>query len=156
PMQSSISRVTRVAMGIALGALGMAILPATAQAVTSRQDVVGGLGMPSHVNPVPGGAAFAGANTPGRAGSRAPLVNVPSCNENDLRNAVNSVATAGGTVNLRPGCVYTLTNPEPTNVASGFQSIAATVTINGNNDSITRASAASFRFFEIDGPNGNL
>lgn len=155
-MRFSIPRVTPVPIGIALGALGMAILPATAQAATPQQDVVGGLRMPAHVSPVHGRTASAGANARVQAGSRALSVTVTSCRETDLRSAVNAVATAGGTINLRPGCIYTLTNPEPTNVDSGFQNIAATVRINGNGDSITRSSAASFRFFEIEGPNGKL
>jgi hypothetical protein len=155
-MRFSIPRVTHVPIGIALGALGIAILPATAQAVTPQQDVVGGVQMPAHVNPVDRHTASAGARAPAGVSGRSLMVTVTSCSETDLRSAVNAVATAGGTVNLRPGCIYRLTNPEPTNVDSGFLSITATVTINGFGDTITRSSAASFRFFEIDGPNGNL
>lgn len=150
------SRVTRVPIGIALGALAIAILPITAQAVTPQHDVVGGLQMPAQVNPVRGNTTTTRESAPAGVSNRALTVTVTSCSESDLRMAVNAVATTGGTVNLQPGCIYTLTNPEPTNVDSGFQNIAATVTINGNGDTITRSSPNLFRFFEINGPNGNL
>ncbi|MFF7903590.1 MULTISPECIES: hypothetical protein [unclassified Streptomyces] len=63
----------------------------------------------------------------------------------------------GGTVNLRRGCTYTLTDAAPPNDDNGLPVIKSKVTINGCGDTITRAAtAAKFRFFEIDGPNGNL
>lgn len=84
-------------------------------------------------------------------------MNVTSCSESDLQAAIHSVATVGGTVNLRPGCTYTLTDTVPPNDDNGLPVIKNSVTINGCGDIITRAAtAANFRFFEIDGPNGNL
>ncbi|MEU9922870.1 hypothetical protein AB0H51_16505 [Streptomyces griseoluteus] len=82
---------------------------------------------------------------------------MPSCSESDLQTAIGAVAAVGGTVNLRPGCTYTLTDAVPPNADNGLPVITNRVTINGNGDTITRAAtAANFRFFEIDGPNGNL
>ncbi|MGV9246998.1 hypothetical protein [Streptomyces sp. NPDC003710] len=84
-------------------------------------------------------------------------MNVPSCSESDLQAAIGAVATGGGTVNLRRGCTYTLTDAVPPNDDNGLPVITNNVTINGCGDTITRAAtAANFRFFEIDGPNGNL
>ncbi|MGW5481564.1 right-handed parallel beta-helix repeat-containing protein [Streptomyces sp. NPDC004008] len=84
-------------------------------------------------------------------------MNVPSCSESDLQAAIGAVATGGGTVNLRRGCTYTLADAVPPNDDNGLPVITNNVTINGCGDTITRAAtAANFRFFEIDGPNGNL
>ncbi|MCW7943532.1 hypothetical protein AAW14_16145 [Streptomyces hygroscopicus] len=84
-------------------------------------------------------------------------MNVTSCSESDLQAAIGAVATVGGTVNLRPRCTYTLTDAAPPNDDNGLPVITNNVTINGRGDTITRAAtAANFRFFEIDGPNGNL
>ncbi|MEV6728532.1 MULTISPECIES: hypothetical protein [unclassified Streptomyces] len=84
-------------------------------------------------------------------------MNLTSCSESDLQAAIGAVATVGGTVNLRPGCTYTLTDATPPNDDNGLPVITNNVTINGNGDTITRAAtAANFRFFEIDGPIGNL
>ena len=80
--------------------------------------------------------------------------------------AANSAG--GGTVNLAPGCTYTLTavnntstNPNPMIAgilaSNGLPVITTTVTINGRNTTIARGSSApQFRLFEVDGPSGDL
>ncbi|MET8945402.1 hypothetical protein ABZX30_17910 [Streptomyces sp. NPDC004542] len=106
--------------------------------------------------PVPATPSAEASGTP-QATSRALTVNVTSCSESDLQAAIGAVATLGGTVNLLPGCTYTLTDAVPPNDDNGLPVIRSAVTINGRGDTITRAAtAAHFRFFEIDGPNGKL
>lgn len=86
--------------------------------------------------------------------TRRATVNVPSCSTSDLVTAINTVNATGGTVNLFPGCTYTLTSADNDN--NGLPVITSTMTINGFNDTITRSSSASlFRIFEVDAP-GNL
>ena len=79
--------------------------------------------------------------------------------------AANSAG--GGTVNLAPGCTYTLTavnntssNPNPMiggSASNGLPVVTAPVTINGVSATIARnSSAPQFRLFEVDGPSGNL
>ncbi|MFD5759960.1 hypothetical protein ACFWIZ_33490, partial [Streptomyces sp. NPDC127044] len=89
--------------------------------------------------------------------SPAPIVNETSTTDSDLPPPNGSVATDAGTVNHTPGCTYTLTDAVPPNDDNGLPVIKNSVTINGRGDIITRAAtAANFRFFEINGPNGNL
>lgn len=156
-MRQSISRIAPIVMGLTIAAFDVVTLPAVAKPATPGPDLLGvsqsataptnpGLGTPS---------AEASRTTSGT--SRAPIVNVTSCSESDLQAAIGSVATVGGTVNLRPGCTYTLTDTVPPNDDNGLPVIKNSVTINGRGDIITRAAtAANFRFFEINGPNGNL
>ncbi|WP_217546766.1 hypothetical protein [Streptomyces sp. GbtcB6] len=80
-------------------------------------------------------------------------VNVLTCSASDLIAAINTVNPTGGTVNLFPGCTYTLTGAD--NDSNGLPVITSTVTVTGFNDTITRSSAALFRIFEVDAP-GNL
>ena len=80
--------------------------------------------------------------------------------------AANSAG--GGTLNLAPGCTYTLTvvnntssNPNPMIggilASNGLPVVTAPITINGPNATIARSSSApQFRLFEVDGPSGNL
>ncbi|GIF75831.1 hypothetical protein [Asanoa siamensis] len=76
------------------------------------------------------------------------------CDGRALQAAVVRVNNAGGgTLNLTPRCTYRLRTP-----ASGDNGLAAVTTpirVNGNRATITRASAANFRFFEI-GAAGHL
>ncbi|MER5821208.1 hypothetical protein ABT086_02630 [Streptomyces mirabilis] len=156
-MRQSISRIAPIVMGFTIAAFDVVTLPAAAQPATPGPDLLGvsqsataptnpGLGTPS---------AEASRTTSGT--SRAPIVNVTSCSESDLQAAIGSVATVGGTVNLRPGCTYTLTDTVPPNDDNGLPVIKNSVTINLRGDIITRAATAgNFRFFEINGPNGNL
>ncbi|WP_145968921.1 hypothetical protein [Streptomyces hyaluromycini] len=80
-------------------------------------------------------------------------VNVPNCTASALIAAINTVNPTGGTVNLFPGCTYTLTGAD--NDSNGLPVITSTVTVTGFDDTITRSSAALFRIFEVDAP-GNL
>ncbi|MFD4508307.1 right-handed parallel beta-helix repeat-containing protein [Streptomyces sp. NPDC058457] len=80
-------------------------------------------------------------------------VNVPNCSTSALIAAINTVNATGGTVNLFPGCTYTLTGAD--NDSNGLPVITSTVTVTGFNDTITRSSMALFRIFEVDAP-GNL
>jgi hypothetical protein len=158
-MRSSIRRVLPVPLGIALGVFGIGTLPATAQAAAPRHDVVAAAlpSTPAHTDRVHGHPGSVGANTPARITGRALFVTVTSCSEQELQAAIAAVATVGGTVNLRPRCVYTLTDATaPDNDDNALPVIKATVTVNGNGDTITRSAATEFRFFEIDAPNGNL
>ncbi|MCX4630075.1 hypothetical protein [Streptomyces sp. NBC_01443] len=156
-MRLSISRTAPVLMGLTLAAFGAVVPPAAAQADTPGPDL---LGVPQSAtapaNPLLGTPPAEPSRTT-RAASLALIVNLTSCSESDLQAAIGAVATVGGTVNLKPGCTYTLTDTTPPNDDNGLPVITNNVTINGNGDTITRAAtAANFRFFEIDGPNGNL
>jgi hypothetical protein len=157
-MRLSIARIASIPIGLALAALGVVAPTTTAQAVTPGPDLLGVSQSATAPTGPSLGTRSAGANRPtARATSQALIVNVPSCSESDLQAAIGAVATVGGTVNLRPGCTYTLTDAVPPNDDNGLPVITNNVTINGAGDTITRAAtAANFRFFEIDGPNGNL
>ncbi|MFD4600604.1 hypothetical protein ACFWPQ_21555 [Streptomyces sp. NPDC058464] len=91
-------------------------------------------------------------DVPSTATKRA-TVNVLTCSASDLIAAINTVNPTGGTVNLLPGCTYTLTGAD--NDSNGLPVITSAVTVTGFNDTITRSSAALFRIFEVDAP-GNL
>ncbi|MFF2149633.1 hypothetical protein [Kitasatospora sp. NPDC058190] len=156
-MRLSISRRAPIHMGLTLVAFGVITPPATAQAAASDTDVLGvSQSATGPINPVLG-MPSAKARRTDRVTTQGPIVNVPSCSESDLQAAIGAVATVGGTVNLRPGCTYTLTDAAPPNDDNGLPVITSTVTINGSGDTITRAaSAANFRFFQVNGSNGNL
>lgn len=157
-MRRSVMRIAPIPTGLALAAFGVLTPLATAQADTPGPDDVLGVSGAVTAAAHPGSAApSAGAGrTTTRATTRALVVNVPSCSESDLQAAIDAVATAGGTVNLKPRCTYTLTDTAPPNDDNGLPVIQANVTVNGSGDTITRAAtAASFRFFEIAGA-GNL
>lgn len=156
-MRQSISRIAPIVMGLTIAAFDVVTLPAAAQPATPGPDLLG-VSQSATAPTNPGlGAPSAEASRTTSGTSRAPIVNVTSCSESDLQAAIASVATVGGTVNLRPGCTYTLADTVPPNDDNGLPVIKNSVTINGCGDIITRAAtAAKFRFFEIDGPNGNL
>ncbi|MFI5973106.1 hypothetical protein [Streptomyces sp. NPDC051452] len=156
-MRPSIPRIAPILMGLTAAAFGFVTPTATAQPAPPAPDPLGvSQSATAPTNTVVGtSSAKASGTTP--ATSRSLTVNVPSCNESDLQAAIGAVATVGGTVNLRRGCTYTLTDAAPPNDDNGLPVITNRVTINGYGDTITRAAtAANFRFFEIDGPNGNL
>jgi hypothetical protein len=153
-LRLTISRAALIPIGLALAALlGIATLPAIAQAASPESDLLGvSQSATAPTNPPPDNPS-AGASSTAPAASPALVVNVPSCSESDLQAAIGAVATMGGTVNLRAGCTYTLTDAAPPNDDNGLPVITNNVTINGVGDTITRApTAANFRFFEIDGP----
>jgi hypothetical protein len=156
-MRLSISRIAPIPMGLTLAALGVVTQPATAQPATPGPDLLGvSQSATVPTNPVVDTPSTEASKTTGTT-SQALVVNVPSCSESDLQAAIGAVATVGGTVNLRPRCTYALTDAVPPNDDNGLPVIKNNVTINGRGDTITRAAtAANFRFFEIDGPNGNL
>ncbi|MFF9360789.1 hypothetical protein [Streptomyces griseoluteus] len=156
-MRLSIPRVVPILMGLTTAAFGFGTPTATAQAAPPVTDPLGvSQSATAPANPVVGTpSAEASGTTP--ASRRSLTVNVTSCSESDLQAAIGAVATVGGTVNLRRGCTYTLTDAVPPNDDNGLPVITNRVTINGFGDTITRAAtAANFRFFEIDGPGGNL
>ncbi|WP_326803856.1 hypothetical protein OIE49_22570 [Streptomyces sp. NBC_01788] len=156
-MRPSISRIVPVFMGLAPVALGVITPPAAAQAATPGPGPLGvAQSAAAPTDPVLGKRSVEASRIT-RAVGRPRIVNVTSCRESDLQAAIGKVATVGGTVNLRRGCTYTLTDAAPPNDDNGLPVIKSKVTINGWGDTITRAAtAAEFRFFEIDGPNGNL
>jgi hypothetical protein len=76
------------------------------------------------------------------------------CSAPALVSAVAATNTAGGgTLNLSPGCTYTLTAPAA--FETGLPVITAPIRINGNSATITRSPATDFRFFRVAGQ-GNL
>ena len=156
-MRSSVSRAAPILMGLTLAPFGVVTPSAVAQAAPSGLDLLGvSQSATAPADPVLG-APSTEADSTTRATSRALAVNVPSCSESDLQTAIGAVAAVGGTVNLKPGCTYTLTDATPPNDDNGLPVITNNVTINGSGDTVTRAAtAANFRFFEIDGAHGNL
>lgn len=154
-MRPSISRTVPVLTGLTLAALGAVTVPATARTAPPDPDPLGvSQPLTAPVKPTPP----AEANRPAHASPRALIVKVTSCSESDLQAAIGAVATVGGVVDLKPRCTYTLTDTAPpTSGDNGLPVITSTVTINGCHDTIARAAtAANFRFFEVNGPNGNL
>ena len=111
-----------------------------------------------------GGALALLTVAPAAIASASPAVFVPcSGGAAGLVAAINSANIAGGTVNLSPGCDYSLKapnniNPNPMIGANGLPVITNQVTINGFNTTISRklSGATPFRIFEVDGPSGNL
>jgi predicted outer membrane repeat protein len=111
-----------------------------------------------------GGALALLTVAPAAIASASPAVSVPcSGGAAGLIAAINSANIAGGTVNLSPGCDYSLTapnntNPNPLIGANGLPVVTNQVTINGFNTTISRnpSSATPFRIFEVDGPGGSL
>ncbi|MEV7201893.1 hypothetical protein [Streptomyces griseoluteus] len=156
-MRLSIPRVVPILMGLTAAAFGFGTPTASAQAAPPATDPLGvSQSAAAPANPVVR-TPSAEARRTAPATSRSLNVNVTSCSESDLQAAIGAVATVGGTVNLRRGCTYTLTDAVPPNDDNGLPVITNRVTINGYGDTITRAAtAANFRFFEIDGPSGNL
>lgn len=88
------------------------------------------------------------------ATAAAQTVTLSTCNAGDLVKAIDAVNATGGTVELKPGCTYTLTavnNTDPgIGGANGLPRINNTVRINGHGDTITRAAnAPRFRIFQV-------
>ena len=102
-------------------------------------------------------AALAGAQTTAGAAPARP-VGVP-CGAPALVAAIDAANTAGGgTLELTPGCTYTLTTPQA-DTEDGLPIIATPITIDGRGATITRATGdevESFRIFEVDAAPGRL
>ncbi|MFI5040456.1 MAG: hypothetical protein ACHQNA_01185 [Acidimicrobiales bacterium] len=82
------------------------------------------------------------------------------CNETALETAITTANanTAGGTISLTSGCVYSLhdsDNLSTNGELNGLPLITNQVTINGNGATIKREAHQAFRIFEI-GSTGNL
>src|SRR5262245_1237033 len=78
---------------------------------------------------------------------------VPCGGQASLVAAVNAVNSAGGgTLNLAPGCTYTLTTAD--NGANGLPIVTTKVAVNGNGATID--GSHTVRDLEVDGPGGNL
>jgi hypothetical protein len=74
------------------------------------------------------------------------------CSSAALKAAITAANTpAGGTINLTPGCHYTLTTGVN---GDGLPPVMYRITVNGNGATIDGNSAV--RVFEVDGPGGNL
>ncbi len=122
--------VIRLVVGVCAAAAGVVAIPALATSASAA---------PSAVN-VPCSAGVAG-----------------------LVAAITAANGAGGgTVNLAPNCTYVLStqnNASALPMIGGFNGlpvISTAITVNGVNTTITRNSTKPFRFFEVDGPGGNL
>ncbi len=77
------------------------------------------------------------------------------CTVGDLKNAIIAANGGGGTIDLPPGCTYTLDSTD--NDSNGLPVITADVTINGNFATIERDTGSPlFRIFEVGGPAGKL
>ena len=78
--------------------------------------------------------------------------NVP-CTQTALVGAVAAAnASGGGTINLTPGCTYSLTTAD--NGENGLPVVTTRIGVNGNGATID--GTKSVRVFEVDGPGGNL
>ena len=110
-----------------------------------------------------GALLLAFAVAPAAEASATPSAFVPcSSGAAGLVAAVAAANVAGGTINLAPGCTYTLTAPATTTPipmiggVAGLPAITNQVIINGFGTTIARSSTAPFRIFEVDAPSGNL
>ncbi|MFE5407151.1 hypothetical protein ACFQ9Z_38975 [Streptomyces sp. NPDC056580] len=100
------------------------------------------------------GTAAASIAVPGTASAAASVSRtMTSCNGAQLQQAVAQVNSApgGGSVKLKRGCTYKLTQADPVGTPNGFVQItnSSGVTILGNGATIKRDSASKFRFFEV-------
>src|SRR5262245_6055095 len=71
---------------------------------------------------------------------------------NELVAAFNSANVGGGTLDLAPGCTYTLITTSD-GVKNGLLPITSAITIHGNGATITRSQVSGtpeFRIFEVD------
>jgi hypothetical protein len=88
----------------------------------------------------------------GAASFAAAQSNVP-CSTAALVSAINAANSAGGgTINLAPGCHYSLTAPD--NGENGLPVVTSQIAVNGNGATIDGTD--SVRILEVDGPGGNL
>jgi hypothetical protein len=88
------------------------------------------------------------------APARASATSTPvPCDTSALIAALDAANSSGGdTLDLAPGCMYTLTEPDNSTPsgANGLPVISAPITIHGNGATIVRRpSAEAFRIFEI-------
>nr|CTQ95426.1 Probable extracellular nuclease [Kibdelosporangium sp. MJ126-NF4] len=93
------------------------------------------------------------------AAAQAQIASVP-CDETALVNAVTAAnAAGGGTVTLTPGCTYTLTTEhgnDGVNGPAGLPIITTPITLEGNANTIARATnALAFRIAQV-GPTGGI
>ncbi len=104
------------------------------------------------------GASFAG-DASFQASSNTASLNVAisgtavACDTAALIAAIDSANTAGGgTLELSPGCAYTITQPSTPNGLNGLPPITTSITIHGNGATITRGGTnpSRFRIFEVD------
>ena len=100
---------------------------------------------------------------PATMASASPATFVPcSSGGAGLVAAVTAANVAGGTINLAPGCTYSLTSsnngssgPMGLPGFNGLPQITNTITINGFGATIS-ANNTTFRIFQVNGPSGNL
>ena len=101
--------------------------------------------------------AVAGAN--GYLGAQNVPCFGPTGGASGLIAAIGAANTAGGgTINLAPGCTYSLTTPNntvPMTGANGLPIVTTKITVNGFRTTIA-VNGMNFRIFEVDGPSGNL
>jgi predicted outer membrane repeat protein len=76
-----------------------------------------------------------------------------SCSPGALIAAIAAANTAGGgTINLTPGCTYSLTSAD--NGENGLPVVSTRIGVNGNGATID--GTKTVRVLEVDGPGGNL
>lgn len=76
-----------------------------------------------------------------------------SCSPGALIAAIAAANTAGGgTINLTPGCTYSLTSAD--NGENGLPVVSTRISVNGNGATID--GTKTVRVLEVDGPGGNL
>ncbi|MET7904737.1 hypothetical protein [Streptomyces sp. NPDC005336] len=80
-----------------------------------------------------------------------------ACDVPALQAAIVAANVSGGTIDLAPNCVYSVTDAQAIG-DNAMPVIINDVTINGFNSTIERAAAAAtdFRIFQVDGPSGKL
>ncbi len=110
------------------------------------------------------GAAVLGlAVAPATMASASPATFVPcSSGGAGLVAAITAANVAGGTINLAPGCTYSLTSsnngssgPMGLPGFNGLPQVTNTITINGFGATIA-ANNTTFRIFQVNGPSGHL
>jgi len=75
-----------------------------------------------------------------------------------LAAAITAADVTGGTINLAPGCTYSLTSVDNGGGMTGFNGLPVVtnaITINGFFTTIA-ANNTTFRIFQVNGPGGNL
>lgn len=126
----------------------LAILTALGAVLISAPSAAGSVSRPDGAAP--------GQPSVGTAPAAQAVINVP-CDENALVTAIATTNATPGpdTINLAPGCTYTLTTPHGGG-EDGLPPITGTLTINGRHAAIARStSAARFRVLNVSS-SGNL
>jgi hypothetical protein len=100
---------------------------------------------------------------PATAAYAAAPINVPCAGPGGgAAGLIAAITTAnsggGGTINLAPGCTYSLTAPNntaPMSGSNGLPVVTSAIRVNGFHTTIA-ANNTSFRIFQVNGPSGSL